>query len=100
MPDTRRPEDALLAGVSAEIARRLGWNVWAVRGLFVLGLVVQTLATIVIYAVLAVVMRCMAGGADRKSAPPAGLGSPDLAERGKRIEELERRFKDLERQAD
>lgn len=95
-----RPEDAVLAGVCAELSRRLGWNVWAIRGLFVLGLLIQTLATGVVYLVLALAMHFLGGGADRKSAPPGGLGSPDLADRGRRIEELERKFRDLERQAD
>lgn len=100
MTNHARPDDALLAGVCAEIARRLDWNVWVIRGLFVLGLFIQTLAAGAVYVVLALVMRCLDGRTDRKSAPPGGLASPDLAERGRRIDELEKQFRELERQAD
>lgn len=92
-----RPEGALLAGVCAELAARVGWNLWAVRGLFIAGLLIETLATGIIYVVLALAMGLLLGGADRKSAPPGGLSSPDLSERGRRIEALERKFRDLER---
>jgi len=103
MAQIARPDGALLAGVCADIARRLGWNVWVVRALFVLFLVLQTLATGVVYIALALVLRLAdgtLGGADRKSAPPGGLASPDLADRGRRIEDLEARFRELERQGD
>lgn len=93
-----RPDDALLAGVCAELARRLGWNVWAVRCLFVLGLCIEPLGTAVIYVVLALAMGLWLGGSDSKSAPPGGLSSPGLSERARRIDELERKFRDLERE--
>jgi phage shock protein PspC (stress-responsive transcriptional regulator) len=102
MTKFRRSDDALLAGVCAEIARRLDWNVWVIRGLFVLGLFIQALATGVVYIVLALALRLLdkQGGADSKSAPPGGLSSPNLEERGKRIDELEAQFRELERRSD
>ncbi len=97
-----RPEDALLAGVCAELARRLGWNVWAIRGLFVFGLIIEPLATAVIYLILAVAMGLILGGQANgnrgaESEPPGGLSSPGLSDRARRIDELERKFRDLER---
>ena len=38
-----RPAGALLAGVCAGLAQRLGWNAWAIRALFVLGLFIQAI---------------------------------------------------------
>lgn len=100
-----RPEDALLAGVCAELARRLGWNVWALRALFLAGLLVQTLATGAVYLLAAVVMSIALGRGAGSAAPEGGregvpdgsLRSEDLDERARRIEALEKRFRDLER---
>lgn len=91
-----RPEGALLAGVCAELAGRLGWNVWAIRGLLVLGLLLKTLWVGAAYLVLALLLRGLPAGTDRKSEAAAGLASPDLEARGRRIAELERKFRDLE----
>ena len=96
-----RPEGALLAGVCAETARRLGWNVWAIRLLFVVGLFVHALATGVIYLVAAVAMGLVLGRANTTSASgeEAGDGrlhSEPLEERGRRIQELEEKFRALE----
>ena len=92
-----RHPDALLAGVCAELADRLGWNAWALRALFVLGLAWKTLATAGLYVVLALVVTGLRrhGGRPRDE----GLASPELNERGARIAELEREFRDLERRA-
>jgi phage shock protein PspC (stress-responsive transcriptional regulator) len=92
-----RHPDALLAGVCAEIAGRLGWNAWALRALFVFGLMWKTLATAGVYLVLAVIFT----GLRRHGRGPAdeGLASPELNERNARIAELEREFRDLERRA-
>ena len=38
-----RHDDALLAGVCAGIADRFGWNVWALRAVFLAFLLVKTL---------------------------------------------------------
>lgn len=99
-----RPEDALLAGVCAELSRRLGWNAWALRALFLAGLLVQTLATGAVYLLAAVVMgvalgrgRGSAGGTQDAGDGEAGLRSEHLDERARRIEALEKRFRELER---
>ena len=91
-----RREDALLAGVCADIAARFGWNVWALRALFVVFLLVKTLWAIAAYAVLAVMFRLFDGGRAARREPPGGLESPELADRNERIADLERRFRELE----
>lgn len=101
-----RPDDALLAGVCAELARRLGWNVWALRVLFTAGLLVQTLPTAVVYGVLALIMGLVLGrsGLGASGAPGAEVSASDdlnsapLAERGRRIRELEEKFRALDRE--
>jgi phage shock protein PspC (stress-responsive transcriptional regulator) len=99
-----RPDDALLAGVCAELARRLGWNVWALRALFLAGLLVQTLPTAVIYGVAALVMgfaladRSPGGAVNSGGSASDDLSSEPLAERGRRIRELEEKFKAMERE--
>lgn len=92
-----RPDDALLAGLCAELARRLGWNVWALRVLFLVALLVKTLPTALVYLGASLLMGLVL--ADRKTAaPPGGLASDRLSERGQRIEELEERFRKLEQE--
>ena len=86
----------MLAGVCADIAARFGWNVWALRALFVVFLLVKTLWAIVAYAGLAVLFHLLGGGRPARRAPPGGLESPELADRNERIADLERRFRDLE----
>lgn len=95
-PPFRRPDEALLAGVCATVARRLGWNVWALRALAVLGLIIQAPATGVLYLVLALLLPWMG------DSPPEShsLEAPELSERSRRIEDLERRFRDLEQNSD
>jgi phage shock protein PspC (stress-responsive transcriptional regulator) len=97
-----RSDGALLAGVCAGIARALGWNVWALRALFVLFLLFKPLWAAAAYALLAVAT-CLLENTTRGSrrtgeaaAPDGGLESPELAERSRRIADLERRFRDLE----
>lgn len=96
-----RPDDALLAGVCAEAARRLGWNVWAIRGLFVVGLFIHAIGTGVVYGVAAVAMGLLLGrGGSASGTEAAGedgrLRSAPLEERGRRIEALEEKFRSLE----
>jgi phage shock protein PspC (stress-responsive transcriptional regulator) len=92
-----RPDDALLAGLCAELARRLGWNVWALRVLFVVALLVQTLPTAAVYLLASLAMGLMLAGR-APAAGPGGLASERLSERGRRIEELEEKFRKLERE--
>lgn len=91
-----RPQDALLAGVCAEAAHRLGWNVWALRLLFLLELLVNALATGAVYLVAALVVGCFLGESASREAP-GGLASDRLRERGERIKDLEDKFRALER---
>ncbi|MDT8322377.1 MAG: PspC domain-containing protein [Xanthomonadales bacterium] len=86
----------LLAGVCAGIAARLGWNVWALRILFVALLLIKTLWAIGAYLALAVIFRVLDAGLGGRQTPPGGLGSPELAKRNHRISELERKFRELE----
>lgn len=93
-----RPDDALLAGLCAELARRLGWNVWALRVLFVVALLVTTVPTALVYLGASLVMGIVLAGREAP-APPGGLGSDRLSERGRRIEALEERFRKLDRES-
>ena len=93
-----RHPDALLAGVCASLAQRLGWNTWAVRGLAVMGLFIHALATGGIYLLLAVLMPVL--GAPTERAEDERLSSPELGGRQARIDELERRFRDLEKESE
>ena len=92
----RRPEGrrdgALLGGVCATLAARLGWNVWALRVIFLLGLAIQTIATGLVYVVLSFLLHKYDGGSRQKPA----LKSEELGERNQRIADLERRFRDME----
>jgi phage shock protein PspC (stress-responsive transcriptional regulator) len=92
-PRPQRADGALLAGVCATLAQRLGWNAWALRALFVLGLFIQTIATGVIYLLLALLVPRFATASD----DPEPLQYADLGRRGERIAELERRFREMER---
>ena len=97
MTDSRtQPANALLAGVCSRIADRLGWNVWALRALFVIFLLIKTLWAIAAYAILMVILRFLDNGSGAAKPPPGGLESPELAERSQRISELERKFRELE----
>ncbi len=90
-----RCEGALLAGVCAGIARAFDWNVWVLRALFVAFLLIKTLWAVIVYAALAVLFHFGNEHRERKHGKE-GLASPELAERGRRIDDLEKRFRDLE----
>jgi phage shock protein PspC (stress-responsive transcriptional regulator) len=91
----RRHDDALLAGVCADLGQRLGWNVWALRALCVLGLFIHALATGGVYIVLALLLPQL-----RDKPPEPDLAAPELSDRNRRIADLERRFRDLEKEPD
>ena len=93
----RRPDGALLAGVCAGIAGRLGWNTWALRLLFVLGLLIKPVPTGLVYLVLAFLVPRIASR-QSPAEPEPGLASEELSARNQRIADLERRFRDLEAQ--
>lgn len=93
---TTHKDGALLAGVCAGIAQRFGWNVWALRALFVLFLLVKTLWAVVAYAALALAFHLLGGEGPLRRNTGSGLESPELASRNERIADLERRFEELE----
>lgn len=92
-----RNDTALLAGVCARIAHRFGWNVWALRALCVVLLLIKTLWAILAYAVMALVLYLIDGESPLRSKSRTGLASPELAGRSRRIADLERRFEELQR---
>jgi len=103
-----RADGALLAGLCATAARRLGWNVWAIRVLAVIGLLLQPLVVGGGYLLAAVAVGWWKNrdGATAQSKPAgagpketAGLADSRLEARGRRIAELERRFRALERES-
>ena len=91
-----RTDGALLAGVCAGIAQAFKWNVWVLRALFVGFLLIKTLWAVIAYAALALLFHFGNEHRERCKARD-GLGSPELSERNRRIEELEKRFRDLEK---
>lgn len=91
-----RSDGALLAGVCSGIARTFNWNVWALRALFVIFLLIKTVWAVVAYAALALLFYFMDEGLPGFGKQDDGLGSPELRERNERIADLERRFRDLE----
>jgi len=105
----KRPDGALLAGVCAGIARTLRWNVWVLRALFVGFLALKTVAALIIYAALALVMQLLAlvmqllgnetlrGKASQGKQASEGLNSPELSRRSERIADLEQQFRDLDK---
>ena len=91
-----RPDGALLAGVCAGIARAFKWNVWVLRALFIGFLIIKTLAAVIVYAALALLLYLFGSDWSARDKTTRGLSSPELSERNERIAELERRFKELE----
>lgn len=92
----QRVDGALLAGACAGMARALGWNVWALRALFVVFALVKTFWALLAYAALALAFQLGRGLQSGEGKSPDDLSSPELADRNRRIAELERRFRDLE----
>lgn len=93
-----RPEGSLLAGVCAGIAQTFQWNVWVLRALFVAFLLFKTFWAIVVYAVLALGFSLLEGQWSGRGGTADELASPELSGRNQRINDLERRFRDLEEQ--
>ena len=91
-----RSDGALLAGVWSGIARTFNWNVWALRALFVIFLLIKTVWAVVAYAALALLFYFMDAGLPGFGKQDDELGSPELRERNERIADLEKRFRDLE----
>lgn len=87
-----RRDGALLGGVCSSLAARLGWNVWALRVIFLLGLAIQTIATGLVYLILSFLLHRFDSGSRQKPV----LKAEELGERSQRIADLERRFRDME----
>lgn len=83
-------------GVCPELARRFGWDVWAIRAVFVIALLVAPLWAIGAYLLLALLLPRPETRGSRITGGPA-FRSDALRERERRIADLERRFRDLER---
>jgi len=85
----------MLAGVCSRLANRLRFNVWVLRGLLVLLLLVKTFAAIIAYVALALLFQLLDKGFEKKSSSPESpdADTPAFAERSRRIEELDRRFR-------
>jgi len=92
-----RTDGALLAGVCAGIAQAFKWNVWVLRALFVAFLLIKTLWAVVAYAALALLFHFGNEHRERRK-DKEGLASPELSDRNRRIEELEKRFREMEKQ--
>jgi len=90
-----RADGALLTGACAGLARRLGWNAWALRALLVLFLLIKPLWAIAAYTALTALFWLLDGVGHSAAEEP--LESPELNQRSQRIADLERRFRDLER---
>ncbi len=100
----KRTDGALLAGVCAGIARAFEWNVWVLRALFVGFLALKTVAALIIYAILALVMHLFGneklhGKKHQGGNAHEGLASPELSQRSERIADLERQFRELDRKS-
>lgn len=81
-------------GVCPELARRFGFDVWAVRIAFLLVLFLKPMFAIVAYVLLAIFLP-----RPERDRPRTRLRSASLSEREARIADLERRFRDLERES-
>lgn len=82
----------LLAGVCGRLACALRWDVWGIRGAWLLLLVFKPLIAMALYLLLAVVFGSFEDRPSRRAARPALLSSPELAARARRIESLDRRL--------
>ncbi|NCF62603.1 MAG: PspC domain-containing protein [Gammaproteobacteria bacterium] len=98
MINSARPDGALLAGVCSGIARTFNWNVWALRALFLVFLLVKTFWAVLVYAVLALIFHLFEGQIQNRTQSGQGLTSPELSARNERISDLEKRFRELEGQ--
>ena len=98
MINSARPDGALLAGVCSGIARAFNWNVWVLRALFVVFLLVKTFWAVVVYAVLALIFHLFEEQIQSRAKSGQGLASPELSARNERISDLEKRFRELEGQ--
>jgi len=91
---------AWLAGVCSRIAGIFGFKAWVLRVIFVLLLITKTLLAVVVYAALAAGFLLWDRSTRKQGPQEGGLRSPELSGRGRRIDELDRRFREWERSLD
>ena len=91
-------KSAIIAGVCSRLARLLRCNVWGLRAGFILLLLIKTLPALAVYGVLALLfhLRDRYPGSKRSETKDFSLGSPQFASRNRRIQELDRRFREWE----
>ncbi|MSQ97841.1 MAG: PspC domain-containing protein [Xanthomonadales bacterium] len=94
-PTTTGP---LLAGVCSHFADLLHFNVWALRAVFIVLLLVKTVLAVIVYGVLALLFHA----ADRRRQPQdaaqaqAPANAPESCPHDERIRDLDRRFREWE----
>ena len=84
----RSPDQALLAGVCAWLAWRLGWSTWGVRGAVLFLAWLMIFKVIIAYAIMALVL-----GLQRDRKAPQVPQSPV----SRRLDDIERRVRDFDR---
>lgn len=92
--------DAWLAGVCSRIAGIFGFKAWVLRVIFILLFITKTLLAVMIYAALAAGFLLWDRGTRAQGPRENGLRSPELSGRGRRIDELDRQFREWERSLD
>ena len=84
------------AEVDGVLAALAGPSAVRDRALFVLGLCIQAIGTGVVYILLAVLLPKF----QHQQEPGPALKADELSARNRRINDLERRFREMEREAD
>ena len=88
----------MLSGVCSQLARMFGCNVWALRIIFIVLLLVKTLVAVVAYAILALLFHA----SDRYRSPKPAQGDGNRAEpanyspANRKFADLDRRFREWE----
>lgn len=87
----------VLAGVCSRFASLLQFNVWALRAVFIILLLTKTVLAVIVYIVLALLIRAMDNRRSKQAAAPdedsSVAGAPIYSDR---IRDLDRRFSDWE----
>ena len=92
-----RPEQALLAGVCAALAACTGWNVWALRAVLVVLLIVSAPLVIVGYLMAAVLVGLFLQPGARRADDEQRLKAESLQRRQQRMDALEQKIRAAER---
>jgi len=99
MPHSRSHlNNPLLAGVCSRLASFFHCNVWVLRAVLVVLLMVKTLWALAVYGGLAILFRItdVCRGTNRSPVEEFSLESPQFEARNHRIRELDRRFREWE----